>query len=63
MYLLSSSEKEATILECELETIKGLAKIVKTIKIVRETADVPAGCGSALFTSNSSLHLDVLVRI
>ncbi|KIM30663.1 hypothetical protein M408DRAFT_328197 [Serendipita vermifera MAFF 305830] len=59
-YILSSSEKEATLLECELETIKGLAKIVKSIKVVRDKADVPAGCGSALFTADSSLHLDVL---
>lgn len=60
-YILSSSEKEASILECELDTIKGLAKIVKSIKVVRDKADVPAGCGSSLFTSDSSLHLDVLV--
>ncbi|PVG02364.1 putative VAS1-valyl-tRNA synthetase [Serendipita vermifera] len=59
-YILSSSDKEATILSSELETIKALTKNVKSLKVVRATADVPAGCGSSVLTSESSLHADVL---
>jgi hypothetical protein len=62
-YILSSSDKEATILSSELETIKALTKNVKTLKVVRATTDVPAGCGSSVLTSDSSIYVDVLVRL
>lgn len=59
-YIRASSDKEANILSSELETIKALAKLVKSLKVVRNTQDVPAGCGSAVLTTDSSIHLDVL---
>jgi hypothetical protein len=59
VYILSASDKETAILSGELETIKGLTKIVRNIGLVR---DVPSGCGSpVLLTSESSLYVDVLV--
>ena len=61
VYLLTSSDAEASILSIETETIKGLTKVLRSAKVVRQAADVPPGCGSSLLSADSALHIDVAV--
>jgi hypothetical protein len=61
VYLLTSSDSEASILSAEIETIKGLTKVLRSAKVVRQAADVPPGCGSSLLSADSALHIDVAV--
>jgi len=59
IYILTFSDSEASILSTETETIKGLTKVLRSAKVVRQAADVPAGCGSSLLSADSALHIDV----
>jgi len=61
VYLLTSSDSEASILSAEIETIRGLTKVLRSAKVVRQAADVPPGCGSSLLSADSALHIDVAV--
>ena len=63
VYILTSSDLEATILSAEVETIKGLTKVLRSAKVVRQAADVPPGCGSSLLSADSALHIDVAVGL
>jgi hypothetical protein len=63
VYILTFSDSEASILSTETETIKGLTKVLRSAKVVRQAADVPAGCGSSLLSADSALHIDVAVGL
>ena len=63
VYILSSSDSEASILSAEIETIKGLTKVLRSAEVVRQVADVPPGCGSSLLSADSALHIDVAVGL
>jgi len=63
VYILTSSDSDTAILSAEVETIKGLTKVLRSAKVVRQAADVPPGCGSSLLSADSALHIDVAVGL
>ena len=61
VFFHAQSDIEAALFESQRNTIIALTKGCKTATIVRETKDIPAGCGSAVLTPSVSVHL--LVRV
>ncbi|KAI0075022.1 hypothetical protein K474DRAFT_1664724 [Panus rudis PR-1116 ss-1] len=60
LFFRSQSDAEAALFESQLQTIVSLIKGAKSAKVVRTLEDVPAGCGSAVLSPTSAVH--VLVR-
>lgn len=52
---------EAALLGSQVATIVTLTKGCKNATIVRELADIPAGCGAAVVTPTVAVH--VLVKV
>ncbi|KAH9946584.1 tRNA synthetases class I-domain-containing protein [Amylocystis lapponica] len=60
LFIRVQSDNEAALLESQAATIVALTKGGKSAKIVRDLADIPAGCGSVVLTPTVVVY--VLVR-
>ncbi|ESK83669.1 valine-trna ligase [Moniliophthora roreri MCA 2997] len=59
-FLHTKDARESTLLESQTATIATLTKGCKSAQVVKDLAEVPAGCGSAVVTSTITVH--TLVR-
>ena len=61
MLLQVQSDQEAKLFESQAPTIVTLIKGCKSVKVVKDINDVPAGCGSEILTPTVVIH--ILVRV
>lgn len=61
MFIQVQSDQEAKLFESQAPTIVTLIKGCKSVKVVKDISDVPAGCGSEILTPTVVIH--VLVRV
>ena len=61
MFIQVQSDQEAKLFESQAPTIVTLVKGCKCVKVVKDTNDVPPGCGSEILTPTVVIH--VLVRV
>jgi valyl-tRNA synthetase len=61
VYLYIQAENEVALFESQVPTIVALTKGCKSIKVIRDIKDIPAGCGSAVLTPTIAVH--ALVRV
>lgn len=61
VFIQVQSDQEAKLFESQASTTVTLIKGCKSLKIVKDINDVPAGCGSELLTPTVVIH--VLVRV
>ncbi|KIK55696.1 hypothetical protein GYMLUDRAFT_205313 [Collybiopsis luxurians FD-317 M1] len=59
-FIHAKTEEEASLFESQIPTIVTLTKGCTGATVVRDTKDIPAGCGSAVVTSTVVIH--TLVR-
>ncbi|KAF9650388.1 hypothetical protein BDM02DRAFT_3185428 [Thelephora ganbajun] len=60
LFIQVQSDQEAKLFESQAPTIVTLIKGCKSVKVVKDINDVPAGCGSGILTPTVVIH--VLVR-
>ena len=61
MFVQAQSDQEVALFESQAPTIATLIKGCKSLKVVKDINDVPAGCGSEILTPTTVIH--VLVRV
>ena len=61
MFVQVQSDQEAKLFESQAPTIVTLIKGCKSVTVVRNITDVPAGCGSGILTPTVVMH--ALVRV
>lgn len=61
MFIQVQSDQEAALFESQASTLVTLIKGCKSVKVVKEINDVPAGCGSEILIPTVVIH--VLVRV
>lgn len=61
VFIHAQSEQEAALFESQAPTMATLIKGCKSVKVVRDIQEVPAGCGSAILTQTAAVH--ILVRV
>jgi len=61
VFIQVQSDQEAKLLESEAPTVTTLIKGCKSVKVVKDINEVPAGCGSEILTPTVVVH--VLVRV
>ena len=61
MFVQVQSDQEAWLFESQVSTIATLIKGCKTVTVVKDVSDIPAGCGSEILTPTVIIH--VLVRV
>lgn len=62
MFVHTQSDTEASLFEEQVPTIITLTKGCKSVKIVRDLDEIPAGCGSTVLTPTVAVHVLVRVR-
>jgi valyl-tRNA synthetase len=53
---------EAALFESQKGVIATLTKGCKSAEVVRDSSEIPSGCGSTVLTSTISVHILVRVR-
>ena len=61
MFIQVQSDQESKLFESQAPTIATLIKGYKSVEVVKDINDVPAGCGSGILTPTVVVH--VLVRV
>jgi hypothetical protein len=61
VFIQAQSEQEAKLFESQVPTIVTLTKGCKSVEVVRDIQEIPAGCGSAVLTPTVAVH--ILVRV
>ena len=61
MFVQVQSDQEAKLFESQASTIVTLIKGCKSVKVVKDINNVPAGCGSDVLTPTAVVH--ILVRV
>jgi hypothetical protein len=61
VFIHAQSDQEAALFESQASTMVTLTKGCKSVKVVRDIQEVPAGCGSAILTQTVAVH--ILVRV
>jgi len=61
VFIQVQSDQEANLFESQAPTIVRLIKGCKSVTVVKDINDVPAGCGSGILTPTVVVH--VLVRV
>jgi hypothetical protein len=62
VFMHVQNDAEAALFEEQVPTMVTLIKGCKSIQVVRNAADVHAGCGSAALTPSIAVHILVRVR-
>lgn len=61
-FLHITNDADAALFESQIPTMLTLTKGCKSIKVVRNVTEIPAGCGSAVLTQTIGIHILVRVR-
>jgi len=61
VFVQVQSDQEAKLFESQASTIVTLIKGCKSVKVVKDINNVPAGCGSDVLTPTAVVH--ILVRV
>jgi valyl-tRNA synthetase len=61
VFIQVQSDQEIKLFESQAPTIVTLVKGCKSVKVVKDISDVPAGCGSEILTPTVVIH--ALVRV
>lgn len=61
MFIQVQSDQEAKLFESQAPMIVTLIKGCKSVQVVKDVNDIPAGCGSGILTPTVVIH--VLVRV
>lgn len=61
MFIQVQSDQEANLFQSQAPTIVTLIKGCKSVQVVKDVNDIPAGCGSGILTPTVVIH--VLVRV
>lgn len=62
VFIQVKTDEEQQLFAPQMPTVVALSKGCKSAKVVRDAADVPAGCGSAVVTPTIIVHTLVRVR-
>jgi len=62
VFIQVKTDEEQQLFTPQMPTVVALSKGCKSAKVVRDAADVPAGCGSAVVTPTIIVHTLVRVR-
>lgn len=62
MYIHTQTDAEAALFEQQAPTMVTLTKGCKSLKVVRQLDEIPAGCGSTSLTPTVAVHVLVRVR-
>lgn len=61
VFIQVQTEQEAALFDSQASTMVTLTKGCKSLKVVRDIQQIPAGCGSTLLSQSVAVH--ILVRV